>query len=271
MDDKTAVDQQPSLNSFAAEWPSAVRSSVLVAASQACATATNLNAASCDRWLGAVTQHLNSEAKAADHPKGDSVQDHAFEIANDLLLVSLRLLPAPPAPADSGEKPATPEPIYTAPDRLLLHNTLRELDVDLNYAHEAEKAVAQQLYFVIQAAEAQEQAEAKKAKWGSISPTSLNNKKSAWKWAATGAGFIAGGVALGVTGGLAAPLLAPLLVTASGGALAFLGTSGGVALIGSLFGLAGGGLAGARVKRRVEGIKMFSFDKIQADKDLPDM
>lgn len=83
--------------------------------------------------------------------------------------------------------------------------------------------------------------------------------------------FIAGGVALGLTGGLAAPLLAPLLVTASGGALAFLGTSGGVILIGSLFGLAGGGLASVRVKRRVEGIKMFAFDKLQVDEDLPDM
>lgn len=286
-DAQALASDAPQLHAFAPEWPDSVRSRVLIAASNVCASAaasSDLAPASTDRWLGALTQHLNEPQPSPSSSGSDRVEDHAVEIANDLLLVSLRLMPATPTPPSASEShkgkerdqagtasPSAPEPTYTATDRLLMHNTMRELELDLTYAHEAEKSVAQQLFFVVQAAEAQAQAEAKKSKWGSSTATSLNNKKSGWKWAATGAGFLAGGVALGVTGGLAAPLLAPLLVTASGGALAFLGTSGGVILIGSLFGIAGGGLTGARVKRRIEGIKMFQFDKIQVDKDLPDM
>lgn len=284
-----------SLQSYAAQWPPNVVESVAVAAMTACSESTSsaairgeqLHATAVERWLSALTQYFSLEkpARTSADMKGKSqhVSAYAYEIANDLLLISLRLLPAP-LPEDDKPKaddnnpesvPKPPEPHYTATDRILLHNTLRALDIDLNQAHEAEKAVAQQLYFVMQSAqqEAEKQQKEKKgnSKWNASSSTSLNNKKSAWKWAAAGAGFVVGGVALGVTGGLAAPLLAPLLVSASGGALAFLGTSGGIVLIGSLFGVAGGGLAGMRVKRRVEGIKMFSFDKVQVDTDLPDM
>jgi hypothetical protein len=104
---------------------------------------------------------------------------------------------------------------------------------------------------------------------------------------------------IGLTGGLAAPLIAPLLVTISGGALAFLGTAGGTILLGTLFGLGGGGrklaafratklssseVAAKRVNRRVKGIEVrsaalssaqltlrlqqFEFAELQ-DPDLP--
>lgn len=58
--------------------------------------------------------------------------------------------------------------------------------------------------------------------------------------------MVLGGVAIGLTGGLAAPLIAPLLVTLSGGALGFLASAGGAVVIGTLFGIAGGGLTGYR-------------------------
>ncbi len=71
-------------------------------------------------------------------------------------------------------------------------------------------------------------------------------EKVSWgKWAAMGGGFIAGGLVIGLTGGLAAPLIAPALVGLTG--VSFLATSGGIIMLGTLFGLGGGGLAGYRV------------------------
>ncbi|GAA95367.1 hypothetical protein E5Q_02023.2 [Mixia osmundae IAM 14324] len=91
----------------------------------------------------------------------------------------------------------------------------------------------------------------------------------AWKWAATGAGLVVGGVAIGLTGGLAAPVLAPLLVGASAGTLGFLATSGGAILLGTLFGVAGGGLTAFRARRRIQGIDEFEFHQIVDDPELP--
>lgn len=74
-----------------------------------------------------------------------------------------------------------------------------------------------------------------------------------------------GGVAIGVTGGLAAPLLVPLVP--------FLGLSAAAApvVLGSLFGLAGGGLTGYRVRRRWAGVDHFEFvdlsSEMQDDKE----
>lgn len=70
-----------------------------------------------------------------------------------------------------------------------------------------------------------------------------------------------------MTGGLAAPLLAPLLVGVTGAT--FFATAGGVALVTSLFGLTGGGLAGWKMHRRMKGIEQFEFKQILNDPDLP--
>lgn len=66
--------------------------------------------------------------------------------------------------------------------------------------------------------------------------------------------FQLGGVLLGVTGGLAAPALVPLLP--------FLTAGTAPVLLGSLFGLAGGGLTGYRVRRRWGGVERFAFVEI---------
>lgn len=66
-----------------------------------------------------------------------------------------------------------------------------------------------------------------------------------------------------LSGGLAAPLIAPALVGLTGG-FAFLATSGGVVLIGSLLGVAGGGLAGYKVQQRLRGIDYFEFHQVES-------
>ena len=86
-------------------------------------------------------------------------------------------------------------------------------------------------------------------------------EKVSWgKWAAMGGGFIAGGLVIGLTGGLAAPLIAPALVGLTGAS--FLATSGGIIMLGTLFGLGGGGLAGYRVERRLRGVSSFAFAEL---------
>lgn len=67
--------------------------------------------------------------------------------------------------------------------------------------------------------------------------------------------------------GLAAPAIAPLLVGTTG--LSFFATSGGAILVGTLFGLTGGGLASYRTHRRMKGIDEFAFEPVVVDHDIP--
>jgi hypothetical protein len=107
---------------------------------------------------------------------------------------------------------------------------------------------------------------ARKEWMNSASNTAVAREKGRgnWgRWAATGAGFALAGVALGVSGGLAAPLVLPALAGLTG--VAFLATTGGVIMLGALFGLSGGGLAAYRVTRRLRGLSDFSFEEIKSD------
>lgn len=49
----------------------------------------------------------------------------------------------------------------------------------------------------------------------------------------------------------------------------FFATAGGVALVTTLFGLTGGGLAGWKMHRRMNGLEEFGFTRILNDPDLP--
>lgn len=217
----------------------------------------------------------------------DLSRERHHEILHDLLMLSVHL--PPPSKADTpdtkqtkeaSQKPPPDAGVYTPLDRYLVFAFSRVLGIPPVTVYEAEKAMAQQLYFVLEEtkkAEAQhgggaasqaQSASMQAASQGAIAER--DKKNSTWKWAATGAGFVAGGVLLGVTGGLAAPLLAPLLVTATGGALSFLATSGGAVLLGTMFGLTGGGLTAFRAKRRMEGIEEFEFVKIE-EPDMPNI
>lgn len=239
-------------------------------------------------------QALPPKPRAADLKpaiKGLSREKH-HEILHDVLMLSLHLPPPskddtahPDSTKQAKEKAPENAGVYTALARYLVFAFAQILNIPSSTVYDAEKAMAQQLYFVFEEtkkAEAEQQhgdsgssvatradsSQMKLASQGAIAER--EKKNSTWKWAATGAGFLAGGVILGVTGGLAAPLLAPLLVTATGGALSFLATSGGAVLLGTMFGLTGGGLTAFRAKRRMEGIEEFEFVKIE-DPDMPNI
>ena len=118
-----------------------------------------------------------------------------FEIAHELVLVSLGLA----IPADF----PPPTLSYSALSRALVVRTAATLGIQLGMVESAEKAIAQFLYFQLQAAET-EQGGKEKRDWdqaASAGREEASGKRKALKWAATGAGFVLGGVAIGLTGG----------------------------------------------------------------------
>ncbi|KAF9327827.1 hypothetical protein BG006_008923 [Podila minutissima] len=97
----------------------------------------------------------------------------------------------------------------------------------------------------------------------------LEKKKKTWRYLATGLGVAAGATVIGLTGGLAAPLVAAGATVLIGSGAAVLGTTAGLAVMTSLFGLAGGGLAGYKIHRRNKDLKVLSFVPIVKDPTLP--
>lgn len=79
------------------------------------------------------------------------------------------------------------------------------------------------------------------------------------RYALIGLATVGGGALIGITGGLAAPLIGAGLGSVFGASAAIIGTATGVAVIGSLFGMAGGGLVGYKMHKRVGEIEEFSF------------
>ena len=83
---------------------------------------------------------------------------------------------------------------------------------------------------------------------------------SAKKWMYATAGVFVGAAACSLTAGLAAPIFLPAILSAAGiTGTAFLAGSGGVALVATLFGIAGAGMASYRVSRRFADLKDFKF------------
>ncbi|XP_022665617.1 transmembrane and coiled-coil domain-containing protein 4-like isoform X2 [Varroa destructor] len=84
-----------------------------------------------------------------------------------------------------------------------------------------------------------------------------------------GIATVGGGAVLGLTGGLAAPLVAAGAGAVIGGAgAAALGSTAGIALISSVMGLAGAGLTGYKMKKRVGEIEEFAFDELSTGHEL---
>uniref|UniRef100_A0A1I7SIX4 Zgc:101566 n=1 Tax=Bursaphelenchus xylophilus TaxID=6326 RepID=A0A1I7SIX4_BURXY len=78
-----------------------------------------------------------------------------------------------------------------------------------------------------------------------------------------------GGVLIGLTGGLAAPFVAGAASVVVGtGAVAGLATTTGAAIMGSVFGAAGAGLAGYKMKKRVGAIDEFVVESLTEDRSL---
>ncbi|KAF9167061.1 hypothetical protein DFQ26_005943 [Actinomortierella ambigua] len=97
----------------------------------------------------------------------------------------------------------------------------------------------------------------------------LENKKRTWKYVATGLSFAAGATIIGLTGGLAAPLVAAGAGVLLGSGAALLGTTAGIAVMTSLFGISGGGLAAYKMHRLHKDLKELLFTPMVKDSTLP--
>ncbi|KAJ2047376.1 Transmembrane and coiled-coil domain-containing protein 4 [Coemansia sp. S16] len=113
-----------------------------------------------------------------------------------------------------------------------------------------------------------------KAMLGDASAKALSDdKKRKWGWQrylTAGAGVAVAGTLVGVTAGLAAPLMAAGMGAIGIGGLGFLATTGGSAMIGSLLGIAGGGLIGKRFNTRMRGLREFYFTRLLLSSDCSD-
>ncbi|SNX82270.1 uncharacterized protein MEPE_00976 [Melanopsichium pennsylvanicum] len=192
------------------------------------------------------------------------------------------------------KQPVKPNEVchYDARARSLIFVAVTAMGIEARQVWMAEKVMAQTIYFIMSEGDKASASKNGKgiveqlpagasldAKTGSITQASQRSEymnqqsgsvvqrereKVTWgKWAAMGGGFIAGGLVIGLTGGLAAPLIAPALVGLTGAS--FLATSGGIIMLGTLFGLGGGGLAGYRVERRLRGVSSFSFAELATE------
>uniref|UniRef100_A0A8C6CZ26 Transmembrane and coiled-coil domains 4 n=1 Tax=Moschus moschiferus TaxID=68415 RepID=A0A8C6CZ26_MOSMO len=86
------------------------------------------------------------------------------------------------------------------------------------------------------------------------------NRRKWKRYLLIGLATVGGGTVIGVTGGLAAPLVAAGAATIIGSAgAAALGSAAGIAIMTSLFGAAGAGLTGYKMKKRVGAIEEFTF------------
>nr|XP_033777983.1 transmembrane and coiled-coil domain-containing protein 4 isoform X4 [Geotrypetes seraphini] len=84
-----------------------------------------------------------------------------------------------------------------------------------------------------------------------------------------GLATVGGGTVIGLTGGLAAPLVAAGAATIIGSAgAAALGSTAGIAIMASLFGAAGAGLTGYKMKKRVGAIEEFEFLPLTGGRQL---
>ncbi|NXU56137.1 TMCO4 protein, partial [Turnix velox] len=94
-------------------------------------------------------------------------------------------------------------------------------------------------------------------------------RKKLKRYLLIGLATVGGGTVIGLTGGLAAPLVAAGAATIIGSAgAAALGSTAGIAVMASLFGAAGAGLTGYKMKKRVGAIEEFEFLPLTEGKQL---
>ncbi|KAG8739847.1 hypothetical protein FRC10_005042 [Ceratobasidium sp. 414] len=210
-------------------------------------------------YLGVDSQNLPPEPTLQDAEslsKTISPDNHVL-IAS--ILLTATIVPSPKAKDEVNKRPTKAKTSkaaekafgYSAAGRAILVRALELLSIPTQRLLEVEKILGRELFEELAEAEMKEKSEAARkeqehgwgGKWG--------------RWAATGGGIVLGGVAIGLTGGLAAPALVPLIP--------FLSASAAPMVLGSLFGIAGGGLAGNRVRRRWGGVEYFEFEQISGE------
>ncbi|CAH1765578.1 7709_t:CDS:2 [Entrophospora sp. SA101] len=104
-----------------------------------------------------------------------------------------------------------------------------------------------------------------------IANSSLNKhakRKNKLRWFATGVGVVVGATAIGLTGGLATPFVAAGISAITGAGI-IAAVASNVAIMASLFGIAGGGLGGYKMHKRMQGLKALSFIRIIKDDTIP--
>ncbi|CAE6402826.1 unnamed protein product [Rhizoctonia solani] len=219
---------------------------------------------SCAReaWLQGVCVHLSIDSRILPlEPSVSDARSLAGPISNnDYHKIASALLTATIAspkvkeevnirsPDDNASEAIARAFGYTAASRAFLVRTLGLLLIPTSVLLEVEESLGRDLFRELREAEMKEKSEAARREqehgWG-----------GRWaRWAATGGGVIFGGVALGLTGGIAAPVLLPFLP--------FLSASSAPIVLGYLFGIAGGGLTGSRVRKRWGGVEHFEFKQI---------
>ncbi|NXN31299.1 TMCO4 protein, partial [Nycticryphes semicollaris] len=102
-----------------------------------------------------------------------------------------------------------------------------------------------------------------------VSRKKKERRKKLKRYLLIGLATVGGGTVIGLTGGLAAPLVAAGAATIIGSAgAAALGSTVGIAVMASLFGAAGAGLTGYKMKKRVGAIEEFEFLPLTEGKQL---
>ncbi|CAM5166399.1 unnamed protein product [Eretmochelys imbricata] len=148
---------------------------------------------------------------------------------------------------------------YDARARVLICHVTWLLRIPLEELEVLEESLLESLKE--QKEEASETAEASRRK--------KERKRKLRRYLMIGLATIGGGTVIGLTGGLAAPLVAAGAATIIGSAgAAALGSTAGIAVLASLFGAAGAGLTGYKMKKRVGAIEEFEFLSLTEGKQL---
>ncbi|NXK24228.1 TMCO4 protein, partial [Arenaria interpres] len=173
--------------------------------------------------------------------KDPIVKENPVVITQDLLAFSLR------------------DGYYDARARVLICHIIWLLRIPLEELEALEESLLESL---------KEQKE-EESETAEVSRKKKERRKKLKRYLLIGLATVGGGTVIGLTGGLAAPLVAAGAATIIGSAgAAALGSTAGIAVMASLFGAAGAGLTGYKMKKRVGAIEEFEFLPLTEGKQL---